>query len=145
MASDGLLETVMERLVTVEAAIHESLHVYPWWRPDVTLPAVYNWLTPAGTERVDSCTIRDVLRLTVTVAVEPTAVMGGGDMLSLAAYIDLTRGALNGLLNQREPLGQSEVRRQGFRTVSDDWGGGVVLLGEFPIEVDLDLSVPPAL
>src|ERR1700755_3596626 len=87
----GSLTFVMDRLEELAGAIHPSLTVYRWWRPDVPLPAVYHWLTPGDVEtpELPLCRMRIRERITVTIAVDPMAVAGEGDMLELEAYHDL--------------------------------------------------------
>jgi hypothetical protein len=142
----GSLQDAMTRLWALEATIHPSLHVYKWWRPDMQLPALFNWLTPGDVrgEGVPACKTVDTLRITVIIAVDPTAVMGEGDMLELAAYFDFTVGVLDRELYSRHPLGQRMARRRGAQTVADELGDVAVLTLEFPIEVELhhDLTTP---
>lgn len=142
----GSLQDAMSRLWALEATVHPSLNVYRWWRPDMALPALYNWLTPGAvrSDGVPTCKTVDTLRVTVIIAVDPTAVQGEGDMLDLSAYFDLIVPTLDGELYSRYPLGQRLARRLGAQTVADELGDAAVLTLELPIEVELhhDLTAP---
>lgn len=141
----GSLQDTMTRLWALEQTVHPTLNVYRWWRPDMQLPALYNWLTP-GDVRADGvpvCKTVDTLRLTVIIAVDPTAVPGEGDLLELSAYYDLIRPLLDAELYSRHPLGQRLARRRGAQTVADDLGGAAILTLELPIEVELHNPVQP--
>lgn len=146
----GSLKTVMDELVTVEAAIHPTLNVYRWWRADMELPALWNWLTPgdvegpAGAGEAGLCRVRGWARITVSIGVDPTAVPGLGDMLELEEYADLALPALYRAVYERNPLGQREARARGFQTVADELGGASILVLEVPLEVALDVNAVPA-
>lgn len=142
MAARGSIAGVMSELVDLAATIHPTLNVYRWWRPDMRLPAVWHWLTPASTERRTDCDVRDVMRVTVSVGIDPRVTVAE-DMLELEAYADLAVDVYNAALYQPRPFGQTNALRQGFQTVSDELGGAPVLALELPLEVWLDRSVPP--
>lgn len=141
----GPFQTLMDELEALEATFHPSLNVYRWWRPDMALPAVWNWLTPGPVEAVGvpACKVRDLMRITVSIGVDPTAVAGEGDMLEIEAYADLAIPLLNTAVYERNPLGQREARRAGGQTVADTLGGVPILALELPIEVYLDRVVQP--
>lgn len=142
----GSLQDAMTRLWALEQDLHPTLNVYKWWRPDMQLPALYNWLTPGEvrSDGVPVCKTVDTLRITIIVAVDPTAVPGEGDMLELAAYFDVVVKAIDVELYSRHPLGQRLARRRGAQTVADELGGAPILTLEFPVEVELhhDLATP---
>lgn len=147
----GSLASTMARLWTLETAIQAAaqelggtLHIYRWWRPDMELPALWNWLTPGDVKAeglVPSCRTVDVLRITVSIGVNPTAVPGEGDMADLAVYFDLARPILDAELYSRHPLGQRLARRRGAQTVVDQVGAAQIIALELPIEVDLHNSL----
>lgn len=139
----GSLQSALERLWALEATIHPTLNVYRWWRADMALPALWNWLTPGDvrTDGVPVCRTVDTLRLTITLAVDPTAVAGEGDMEELAVYFDLARPILDAELYSRYPLGQRLARRRGAQTVADRLGDASILCLELPIEVELHNAV----
>jgi hypothetical protein len=139
----GSLKFALDVLGELETTIHPSLHVYRWWRPDMALPALWNWLTPGDIERPDSCRVRDLLRVTVTIGVDPTAIAGEGDMLELEAYAELALEVLDPVVYGRAPFGQREARRRGFQTVADRLGDTPILALEIPLEVYLDRSIVP--
>ena len=142
----GSMADAMERLWIVETAIGEAaaqmggrLHVYKWWRPDMQLPALWNWMTPGDVDAtgVPACKTIDTLRITISIGIDPTAVPGEGDMLELSVYYDLARPILDAELYSRRPLGQRNARRKGAQTVADAIGTAQVLALELPIEIDL--------
>lgn len=141
----GPFESLMDELVALEGTFHPTLNVYRWWRPDMALPAVWNWLTPGDVEPVGvpACKVRDLMRITVSIGVDPTAVMGEGDMLELEAYADLATPLLNAAIYERNPLGVREAHRRGGQTVADELAGVPILALELPIEVYLDRVVQP--
>lgn len=141
------IRPIVSELSDVELTIHpETLNVYRWWRPDMTLPAVYNWLTPATTEPPDrpACRVVDLARITVCIAVDPTAVAGEGDMLEVEEYLLLATAAIDPLVYADEPFGQRiRARRQGFQTVNDELGGVPILVLELPLEVYVESDLDP--
>lgn len=144
----GSLQAAMERLWALEATILPApapgaLNVYKWWRADMLLPALWNWMTPGDVEAVGApaCKTVDTLRLTISIAVDPTAVVGEGDMLELGAYYDLARPILDAELYSRHPLGQRMARRRGAQTVADALGGAPIITLELPIEVELHNAI----
>jgi hypothetical protein len=139
----GSIKFALDVLGEIEATIHPSLHVYRWWRPDMALPALWNWLTPGDVERPDDCRVRDLMRVTVSIGVDPTAVPGEGDMLELEAYAELALAAIDPVIYSRNPLGQREARRRGFQTVADRLGDASILALEIPLEVYLDRPITP--
>jgi len=139
--ADGKLKTTIDRLVELESTIHPTLHVYRWWRPDMALPAIWNWLTPGDVERPDNCRVRDLLRITVTIGVDPTAIAGEGDMLELEVYADLALPVFDAAIYGPDPLGQRQSRRRGFQTVTDRLGDAPILCLELPLEVNLDRTL----
>lgn len=145
-AGRGSLKATMDALVGVAVAYHSTLTVYRWWRPDMQLPAVWHWLTPGDVEAagVPTCKVIDTLRVTQTIAVDPTAIAGEGDMLELEAYADLALPLLDAAIYAPEPLGQRNARRRGFQTVADELGGASILCLELPLEVELHRPVNPA-
>lgn len=142
----GSLRTVLDELELVAAQVrtaHPELHVYRWWRPDAALPCVYHWLTPSTRERPDLCVERDVLRITVSIAVDPHSTVAE-DAMQLETYVDTALDVYAAAFEQRRPLGgQSLARRTGLQTVSDRWGDASVLILELPLEVWLDRAVTP--
>lgn len=138
----------MDELTELEATVHPSLNVYRWWRPDITLPALYNWLTPGTTETppTSACRVRDVARIAVSIAIDPTIVAGEGDMLELEAYLDAAVAVLDPVLFGRNPLGVREAYRRGFQMVdgTELFGGVPVLILEIPLEVYLEHNIDPA-
>lgn len=146
----GSLQDTLDRLWALEATILPApaagaLNVYKWWRPDMLLPALWNWMTPGDvrTDGVPACRTVDVLRLTISIGVDPTAVVGEGEMLELAAYYDLARPILDSELYSRYPLGQRLARRRGAQTAVDALGGTPIITLEIPIEVELHNAVTP--
>lgn len=136
------LKSTIDALAELERTIHPTLHVYRWWRPDMRLPAVWNWLTPGDVERPDNCRVRDVVRVTVSLGVHPHAIAGEGDMLELEAYADLAVPILDAeLYGAARPLGQRIARRRGFQTVADKLGDAPILALEIPLEVQIDRTV----
>lgn len=142
MAERGSLKGVMDELVTLAGTIHPTLNVYRWWRPDMELPAVWHWLTPASTERRTDCDVRDVARVTVSIGVDPLVTVAE-DMLEVEEYLDLARDVYDPVLYASRPFGQSNARRNGFQTVADELGKASILVLEIPVEVWLDRSVTP--
>jgi hypothetical protein len=144
-AGVGSLKATIDALSALLAGVHPSLNVYRWWRPDMALPAVWLWMTPGDvrTDGVPVCRTVDVLRITVSVGVDPTAVAGEGDMLEIEAYVDLVLQVLDPELYGRHPLGQRLARRRGFQTVADRLGDASILALELPIEVELHHDVQP--
>jgi hypothetical protein len=142
----GSLRATIDRLEELERSIHPTLNTYRWWRPDMALPAVWNWLTPSDlrTDGVPVCRTVDTLRVNVIVGVDPTAVPGEGDLLELEEYVDLAVPILGRELYSRFPFGQRMGRRRGAQTVADVLGGAPILTVEMPIEVELhvDLTTP---
>jgi hypothetical protein len=137
------LKAVVDELVAVESTIHPTLHVYRWWRPDMALPAVWNWMTPGEVRRRTNCPPDDVIRLTMSLGVDPTAIAGEGDMLELEAYFDLAVPVLNQALYERRPFNgvAKNAARLGSQTVTDRLGDAVVLCLEVPLEITL--APPP--
>lgn len=148
---DGTLKTTIDELALVELAIVDAvaargatLNAYRWWRPDMSLPALWNWISPdTDTARPDNCNVEDTLRIAVTIGVDPQAVAGEGDLLELEEYGDLALPIIDGAVYGSRPLGQRMARRRGFRTVSDVLGDTVFLALEFPLEVELRRSTRP--
>jgi len=107
------------------------------------LPAVWLWMTPGDvrTDGVPVCRTVDVLRITVSVGVDPTAVPGEGDLLEIEEYVDLILPVLDAELYGRHPLGQRHAQRRGFQTVADRLGDASILALELPIEVELHHDV----
>jgi hypothetical protein len=142
----GSLQTVLDELVLIGEqvqALHPELHVYRWWRPDAALPAYYHWLTPSSTERPDQCTNRDVLRMTISIAIDPFANVAE-DAQQIETYVDSALDVIDAALYTRRPLGgQTEAKRVGLQTVSDRWGDANVLVCELPLEITLDRTVTP--
>lgn len=143
------MKNAIDALTAVEATIHPSLNVYRWWRADMQLPAVWNWLTPGDTETppvgggdMAGCRVRDLLRVTVSIGVDPTAVAGEGDMLEIEEYADLAIPLLNAAVYSRNPLDQREARRRGGQVIADQLGDASILTIELPIEVYLDYVTP---
>lgn len=145
-AAVGSLAATIDRLVELEATVHPTLNVYRWWRPDMALPAVWNWLTPGDvrTDGVPVCRTVDTLRITASIGVDPTAVAGEGDLLELEAYVDLALVVLDRELYSRRPLGQRLARRRGFQTVADRLGDASILTLELPMEIELHHDLTPA-
>lgn len=141
--NDGSLKSTMDALEQLATTIHESLNVYRWWRPDMALPALWHWMTPGDVEAVGApaCRVDDLLRITVTIGVDPQAVAGAGEMLELEEYVDLARDVYNAALYARNPLGQREAKRRGMQTVSDRLGDASILCLELPLEVKLHRPV----
>jgi hypothetical protein len=141
----GSLRELMDGLeaayLDVQAAAPE-LHVYRWWRPDVALPALYTWIAPGSTERPDTCTVRDLLRVTPSIAVDPTDTIAN-DAYTLEALIDAARDALDPHVYAARPFGQQRAKRLGISVASDRFGDAPVLVAELPIEVTLDRRVNP--
>lgn len=142
----GSMAAAMARLWELETAIQTAveqlggtLHVYRWWRPDMQLPALWNWMTPGEVkaEGAPACKTVDTLRITISIAVDPTAVPGEGDMADLTVFYDLARPILDAELYSRHPLGQRMARRRGAQTVVDAIGAAQVIALEVPIEIDL--------
>lgn len=144
MAS-GPISAAIDELVAIESTIHPaSLHGYRWWRPDMTLPAIYNWLTPADTEADDVpvCRVVDWLRVTCSIAVHPQAIAGEGDLLEIEEYLDLALDVLDPVIYGDAPLGQRLARRRGFRTVlGPELGGIEPLTLELPLEIRIDRNI----
>lgn len=143
-AGRGSLKHVMDELELLAQAIHPSLNVYRYWRPDMALPAVWHWLTPGDVEPPavsgeGICRLRVLERITVSIAVDPTAVAGMGDALELEVYHDLALPLYAQAIYARNPLGQREARIRGAQTVSDRLGDASVLTLELPLEVYLDV------
>lgn len=141
----GPFEDVMDRLQALEATFHPTLHVYRWWRADMQLPAVWNWLTPSDVDAigVPACRVDDLLKITVSVGVDPTAVAVAGDMLEIEAYADLAIPLLNAEIYGRNPLGVQLAKRTGLQTVADELGGASILCLELPLEITLPRPVTP--
>jgi hypothetical protein len=144
----GSLKFAIDRLEELETQIHPTLAVYRWWRSDMKLPAVWNWLTPgdvesAGTQGANGCRISDLLRITVSIGIDPSAIAGMGDMLELEEYFELALDVLDAELYGRNPLGQRRASRRGAQTVADRLGDASILVLECPLEVYLDRTVIP--
>jgi len=144
LAQVGSMRAAMARLWALEATILQppaagALNVYSWWQPDMLLPALYNWMTPGEVtaDGVPLCKSVDTLRITIVIAVEPTAVAGAGDMLEISEYFDLAQPILDAELYSRHPLGQRNARRLGAQTAADELGGAAILTLELPIEIEL--------
>lgn len=141
--NDGSVKSVMDELVALAATIHPaSLDVYRWWRPDMKLPAVWHWMTPGDVEAVGvpACRVDDLVRVTVTIGVNPRTHVAG-DMLEIEAYADLARDVYNAALYARNPLGQRMAKRRGMQTVADKLGDASILCLELPLEVTLQRPV----
>lgn len=141
--NDGSFKSVMDELEQLAATVHPSLHVYRWWRPDMALPAIWHWMTPGEVtaQGAPACRVDDLLRITVSIGVDPTAVAGAGDMLEVEEYADLARDAYNAALYARNPLDQRNARRRGMQTVADTLGDASILILELPLEVELHRPV----
>lgn len=140
----GSLAAVMDRLEELGGTVHPTLNVYRWWRPDMALPALFHWMTPGDVERPDVpvCRLRVLERITVSIAINPSAVAGEGDMLDLEVYHDLAMPIYGAELYGRNPLGQREARMRGPLTIADDLAGASILTLEIPLEVYVDIIVP---
>jgi hypothetical protein len=128
-----------------DAALPE-LHVYPMWRPDLALPAVWLWLAEGTVPRPrpDTCTVRHVDRVVVTVGVDPSALIGD-DALRLATYIAEIRAGLDPAIYARRPWTCHEASwASGSRLVQDQLGDAQILCAELPIEVTTDRTVNTA-
>lgn len=142
----GSLEHVMDRLEELGGTIHPTLEVHRWWRPDMSLPALWHWMTPgdvegpAGAGDAGGCLVYSWARITVTIGVDPTAVAGEGDLLQLETYHDLALPIYAGAIYGRNPLGQRMARMRGVQTVADELGGIAILSLELPLEVRLDVN-----
>lgn len=141
---DGKLTSAMRAIEAAMTRVHPTLHVYRYWRPDMTLPALWKWLTPSDAELVGApvCKTIDTLNITLTIGVQPQAVAGEGDALELEVYGDLLIDAINAELASRYPFGQREAKRRGVQTVSDRLGDASILCLELPLEVKLHRPVP---
>jgi hypothetical protein len=141
------LKATMDRLVELESTVHPTLNVYRWWRSDMELPAVWNWLTPGDHERPPVsppgavCRHRHLICPTVTIGVYPTAVTGEGDMLEVEEYLDAALPIIAGEVYGRAPFGNHEARMRGSQTVTDTLGDAPILTVELPLEVYVDLEV----
>lgn len=141
----GSLKFAIDQLCELEATIHPTLNVYRWWQPDMALPALWNWMTPGdvegprGVSGGEPCDVRGWSRIVVTIAVDPTAVMGGGDMLEVEAYFDFALPKLAAVTYGRNPFGQRLARMAGWQTVADRLGEVSTLNLEIPLEIALDI------
>lgn len=136
-----------EALVAVRDAKAPFLNVYDLWRPDMALPAVWMWVAPGTVPRPrpDTCTVRNVDRIVVSVGVDPAAVVTD-DARRLLDLVQIIREGLDPILYASRPLdGQQEAAwGSGAQTVQDQLGDAPVLTFELPIEVTLDRTVNPA-
>lgn len=137
------LEQTMTALVTLEEqALAGQLNVYRWWQPNIVLPAVWHWLSPGDTRTPDTCSVQDLVRIDVTIGVDPR-VHAGHDMVALERAMETVRVALDAELYSRRPLGLQHARRLGMRTQIEDIAGLGVLSIVLPIEARLEHTHQP--
>lgn len=138
------LAAVMDALVALEetavgsAAPTPILNVYRWWQPNMSLPAVWHWLSPGRTEHESLCTIEDLLNIDVVVGVDPRR-HAGKDMVALEEALEAIREPLDSSLYSRSPLGGvtggQRAKRNGMRTQIETVSQLGVLCLVLPIEV----------
>lgn len=132
----------MDALVEAEAAAVGAegadpiLNVKRWWEPQHPLPVLCHWMSPGETNRPDLCTVEDLIRIDVMVAVDPRA-NAGRDMVELESAAVKVRDILDRELYSRVPLdGTVEwARRLGMRTQIQEFGQLGVLCMVFPVEL----------
>lgn len=119
-------------------------NVYRWWEPNMRMPAVWCWLRPSGTDRPDTCTVRDSLQIVVSIGVLPGADTGE-DAQSLEAYADAYVPALDAALNTSGFGGLHLARRTGLGPMaSEKLGDTTVLAMEIPLELVTTHTLSPA-
>lgn len=121
-------------------------NVYRWWEPSMRLPALYHWMTPGSTERPDDCTVRDTLRITVSIAPLPSST-SGEDATTLEELGDAYVAAVDAALATRDALGPVRTgsgvsKRLGLGLATDKLGDTNVLVLEIPLELALDSTIP---
>lgn len=132
-------------LETYRDAQAPELHVYDLWRPDMALPAVWLWMAPGTVpDRPDTCTVRQVDRIVVTIGVDPAATVTE-DARRLIDYLQAVREALDPVLYAARPLdGQQRARwASGQQIVLDRLGDAQITCAELPVEITLDRTVQP--
>jgi hypothetical protein len=140
------LAGIYDDVVASRTAAAPELHVYPLWQPDMALPAVWFWLAEGTVvrPRPDTCTVRQIDRLVVTVGVDPSALITL-DARRLIDYVAALRPALDPAVYARRPWGCHEAAwASGSRFVSDQLGDAQILCAELPIEVTTDRTVNTA-
>lgn len=116
-------------------------HTYRWWEPGMSLPAAYLWLEPTTETRViDTCTVRDDVRLVLCFATRPTE-HEGADMLSVEQVIDTALPIIDTALRAlaRQPGVNARPNRAGFRVVTDRMAGQG---SEGPLVVEVPVVIP---
>lgn len=141
------LGAVIDGLVAVEATIAPTgwgLGVYRWWEPHMAQPCVWNELTSSSrTERPDSCTVEDYLRVDVVI-VPPPASDHGRDMRLVEDVADAACTALDAALRASAPFSGALAagRRLGLSTTTERLGSEQLLAFRVPLELKLRRTYP---
>lgn len=117
-------------------------HVYGWWEEGMMLPAAYMWLQqPANdVQRVDSCHVRDNIRIVLTFAVRPRNITGA-DVLDVAQVIDIAVPILNTELKRfaLQPGINVPPTRGTPRMAADDEFSGQDALKAMTVEIPISI------
>lgn len=134
-------------LTEIAAAITPTPHVYRWWEPGMTLPACYLWIgTTSPTRAIDFCTVKDEVRLTLSVMLRPGK-HEGDDMLEAETVLDFALPIVDRGLRELSSRPQIKARanREGFRLSTDSPSGDgseKTLVVEIPIVIPWNRHIP---
>lgn len=135
------LKLLEDEVSAAAAAINptDRMRVYRW-RPTAVpeLPAIWNWIDDGSVEVPDTARIDDIIVVTATIAVKPSAALDE-KMDKLVALTDVFRSVVDPALKQHQPLGGTakQARRLVTRTAWDDFNGQPVMCMDMLIRVQL--------
>lgn len=140
MTFEDLADLGVDILEKIAADLTPEPHVYRWWEPGMSLPAAFMWIgTTSPTEAIDYCTVKDRVRLTLTIMLRPGA-HEGEDMLAAETVLDTALPIVDTVLRDLSSARQikSRANREGFRLATDSPSGDQsekTLVVEIPIVI----------
>lgn len=152
MSDIGLLAPMFTQLVTLEqqaaaamlsADPADSVRVYPWRPPQMPqLPAIWNWIDDGSYEIVDTARADDLVVVTATIGVKPTAQLDQ-TLDRLVRLTDTFRQTVDPALHKRPVLGGTARagKRVVTRTNFDDFNDVPVMCMDMLIQVQLSRFV----